>query len=301
MPDNLPRIPNVRFEAYPALPFDSFQLPLDELLIAMANLIEREWPRRYSENQDLKMFLLGTVKIVQTTYNSIRYLAADLPANSDRKLEFAISIPPLARTVLDSLFTIIFIFNDPQARIVWYHKSGWREFFEEHERYKATYSSDPKWADYLSWQETLVNYTRREWGITEEEANNPRRNISWWPNPGKMISDPDTSEERRVYLRYLNDWFYRSLSADSHLSWPGFARRSAFFLNQDEENRINLLKKYKSDAVMTTIALILSLLSEIESEFHFSRAERLKYIWNIISGFSGEAKELYELRYVNRL
>jgi len=60
---------------------------------------------------------------------------------------------------------------------------------------------------------------------------------------------------------------------------------------------MNQLKKYKSDCVITTISLVLALLSEIEGEFHFGRAERLRYIWVTLSGFSGVAKELYEFRY----
>jgi len=301
MSNNLPNIPQVRFEDLPALPFDAIQKPLDDLLLATANLIERSWPQKYAGNEDLKIYLLGSVKILANTYNSIRYLAADKPVNSDRKLEFSVSIPPLSRTILDSLFTFVFIFDDPLNRILWYHKSGWRELVEEHQRYKSTYANNPAWADYLAWGDALINHSRTSFHITEQEAAEPEKHVKWWLNPGKMIKHKDTSEERRNFLQYLNDWFYRNLSADSHLSWPGFARRSAHFLNLDEENRINILKKYKSDCVMTTIVLMLSLLSEIEYEFQFGRAERLQYVWQVISGYSGEAKELYDLRYADKL
>lgn len=182
MSTNLPNIPHIRFEDLPALPFDTIQKPLDDLLLATANSIERSWPQQYSGNDDLKVFLLGTVKILANTYNSIRYLAADKPVNSERKLEFSVSIPPLSRTILDSLFTFVFIFDDPQNRISWYHKSGWRELFEEHQRYKTAYANNPAWTDYLAWGDSLINHTRNNFYITEQEATEPEKHIKWWPN-----------------------------------------------------------------------------------------------------------------------
>ena len=100
---------------------------------------------------------------------------------------------------------------------------------------------------------------------------------------------------------YLNDWFYRELSSASHLSWPGFAHRAAHLLNPDEGQRQNRLRKYKSDCVMTSLVLVLALLSEIECEFRYGRSERLRYVWKLLAGFSGEADEVYKLRYADRL
>ena len=60
MPDDLPKIPSKRLEDYPALPFDTIRKPLDQIMIAMANLIEREWPEEYSE----KARKAGALKIL---------------------------------------------------------------------------------------------------------------------------------------------------------------------------------------------------------------------------------------------
>ncbi len=106
---------------------------------------------------------------------------------------------------------------------------------------------------------------------------------------------------RKNFAVVLNDWFYRNLSSDSHLSWSGYARRFSNFIDADEKDRTNRLMKYKSDCVMTTISLVLALLSEIECEMRFDLSVRLKYVWGILSNFYGEAKELYELRYLNKL
>ncbi len=296
----LPEIPERRFEDYNGVSFSEFREKLDDLLEAVFNLIDRDWPSKYAHNIDLKVILLGTVKITENTYRSIRYLCADRPKSVARKLEFAVSVPPLARTILDSVFNVVYLFDDLDHRLEWYHKSGWREAYEEYLRYRDRYGHDPAWKEYLGWQKAFADYAREQWDITDDEVSNVK-SIQWWPNPGKMARDPHVSQDRRCYLRYLNDWFYKTLSADSHLSWPGFARRSGHFLNNDEEKRLNLLRKYKSDCVTGTISLVLSLLSEIECEFKFGRAQRLKEVWATLGEVVLETKELYEFRYAGRL
>lgn len=298
-PLRLPTLPRLKFDELPELKFSEIRETLDDLLVAMANLIERRWPSEYSQN--LRTVLLGTVKITEITYKSIRYLCADRPEDPVRKLEFAISVPPLSRTILDSVFTVIFLLDNASERLAWYHKSGWRETFEEHQRYQEAYGRDPNWEEYIGWQQAFVEYGRQELGITDAEAANPRREITWWPNPGRMVRNRDTTNSQRDYLRYLNDWFYREMSADSHLSWPGFARRAGHLLNPDEEQRIELLRKYKSDCVMTSITLILCLLSEIEAEFSFGRAQRLKEVWSALTEVFLASREIFEMRYVSRL
>jgi hypothetical protein len=207
MNPRLPEIPQQPFEDLPGLSFTEVRDKIDDLLVAVANLVEREWPAKYADKFALKTILLSMVKITENTYRSIRYLCADRPEDASRKLEFAVSVPPLARTILDSIFTIVYLFADPNSRLEWYYKSGWREAREEYERYKQAYGNDPDWAEYLGWLRAFVDTMQQDWNITDIEAADPKK-IKWWPNPGRMITDSNTSDDRRQYLSYLNDWFY---------------------------------------------------------------------------------------------
>ena len=300
MKDGFREPQDLLFEELPRLSFSEIRDKVDDLLVAMANLIDREWPAKYAETTSLKIILLSMVKITENTYRSIRYLCADRPADVNRRMEFAVSVPPLARSILDSIFTIVFIMDDPSNRLEWYYKSGWREAKEEYERHQQAYGSDPDWEVDLASRKAFVDTMQREWNITNIEATDPKK-IKWWPNPGGMIRDSSTSEDRRDYLRYLNDWFYRTLSADSHLSWPGLARRASHFLDKNEKERINRIQKYKSDCFVTTMVLVLALLSEIEYEFKFGRTGRLKEVWKTLGDSFLESKELYDIRYANLL
>ena len=99
---------------------------LDEALEALKNLIDRDWPRQYAIPGARALFLT-MIKVAINTYQSIRFLAADSPKDSAPPLEFALSIPPLTRSLLDQLFAVVFLTEDPTTRTSWYYKGGWRE------------------------------------------------------------------------------------------------------------------------------------------------------------------------------
>ena len=66
----------------------------------------------------------------------------------------------------------------------------------------------------------------------------------------------------------VDDRFYRDLSQDSHLSWPGLARRAAFLL-LDHPSKYDYEKLYqqKSDAMMDAVVMLLAMLSEIHASY----------------------------------
>ena len=86
--------------------------PLRTLLLATGNKIEREWPAHLRQISGAREFFLLTVRTTEITYRSVLWLAADKPKDPDRKPEFALSIPPLARTILDHLINVVFVLED---------------------------------------------------------------------------------------------------------------------------------------------------------------------------------------------
>ena len=279
-----------------SLPFGTIRTQLEEIMIAVGNKLEREWPKKWIAYPEAAVVLRGTVAVTENTYHTIRILCADPHPHPSVRPEFVVSVPPLARTVLDSLFTVVFLFEDLPVRIKWYLKSGWRELYKEHQRYQQTYGTDPTWLDWLAKQSAFVDQMKIDWRITAKEEADPSK-LPWWPNPGQMIGDKNTSQTRKDYLIYLNDWFYKELSSDSHLSWPGLARRSMHFLNKDRDQRDRDLEKFRSDCLTVTIALLLAVLSEIQIELGYDLSERLKYIWGILKPGFLMVRELYEYRY----
>jgi hypothetical protein len=280
----------------PQLPFDTIRIQLETVFIAVGNKLEREWPRKWSAYPEAAVVLRGTIAVTENTYHTVRILCADPHPHPSVRREFVVSVPPLARTVLDSLFTVVFLFEDLPSRIKWHLKSSWREITAETDRYRRAYGSDPTWSQWLSQRKAFLDQMKVDWKITTEEQANPAI-IPWWPTPGQMKRHNDTSQTRTDYLSYLDDWFYKELSSDSHLSWPGLAKRSMHFFNKDREHRDQDLDKFRSDCFTVTVALALAVLSEIQVELGYDLKERLKYIWGILNPGFLMVRELYEYRY----
>lgn len=281
----------------PTIPFGAFHPQLDTAATAIFNKLEREWPAKWPSDTGGPAILRATVAVSQNTYRSVVFLCADGPEGG-RRPEFSLSGVPLARTVLDSLFTLVALFHDFKVQVDRFYRGGWREIREELSRYQEKFGSDPHWADWLCGFADLVERFKTQIGITPDEEVNLKKRIPYWPTPGQLQKDPRLSAERKKYLEYLTAWFYREMSSDSHLSLPGLARRSAPLLTGDVAG----LDKHRSDCVMVTAVLLLAVLSEIQIEAQWpDMGPRLQYVWSLVGSVWEQAKELLEMRYADRL
>jgi hypothetical protein len=270
---------------------------LDTIQIAAANKIERDPIPLLLQVPRARSTLESLLRLSTNTYRTIRYICADKPPDHARKLEYAVSAPPLIRTILDALFSIVFLFDDLPNHVDWFWKSGWRELSETHDRYTNAYAADPAWQDFLSWHRQFLDGLQSDCQVTAAEVQNPKL-VNWWPNPGQMLRYATLSPSRKQLLQHLNDWFYRALSAESHMSAFGLMRRAGHIIDAgDAEARVAVLEKYKSDCVITTVTLLTALVSELEVELDLGLNERAKYLWGVLVPFWGASQEVYDLRY----
>jgi len=283
------------------LDFKLIGRPIDTLLIAFDNTLQREWPAKWQGLNDARLLVHGSVAVNATTYQLIKFLCKDRFIDPFQTRKFVTSIPPLTRSILDSLFALVFLFDDVPAKSEMFAKGGWRELCEETERTERDYGSNPKWIEALK--------KRREYMEAMRAARNlppcgpEASRLPFWPTPGQMIRSNQLSDDRKQYLTYLNDWYYRDLSSSAHLSFPGLILRSKpllTWLGDDESTEVDL--KFLRGVFMTqTLCLLLALLSEVQIEARFAFADRLKYVWRILVEHFDVAKEIYEIRYEPRL
>lgn len=287
------------------LDFGLVQPQLTELLFATGNWIERSWPgKRRSHakaHEGTRALLLNFARSTENSWRSAAYLCADIPKDPARRPEYVLSVSPLTRTILEALCTTIFVFGDLEARVAWFYKSGWREVREESLRVKERYGDDPEWEPYLSAVGALLDTTRVQWGVSDDEAANPSL-IKRFPIPDRMISQKGLARDRREQIQYFLDWYYRKMSQDAHLSWPGLARRAGVFLPATElADRENIIARARADILGTLAAVCLAFVSEMEVECRFGMAAKATYAWTILSDFSPDTKELYERFYQTHL
>jgi len=234
-------------------------------------------------------------------FSTIRYFCAEKPEDPARRISFASSAPPLLRSMLDEIFTVIFLGEDVPARVQWYYKAGWRELREEYDRHAQRYAGKPGWDAWLAEWTRVFDATQADWGITAQEAAK-LSTIPWWPTPSQMITANRVGADARTFLEYMRDWFYREFSQEDHLSLPGLIRRASNFLQPPDEPRTeNTWKKLRSDWVTYALVLFLAFLTEMVLLCGFDLRDRCAYLWGVLREYSPIAAEVYEARYQTKL
>jgi hypothetical protein len=208
----------------------------------------------------------------------------------------ALAVPPLARVILDALYTCIFLFEDLPARADWYICAGWRELAESTDRAKRDYASEPDWAEYLAQADHNLEKISKLIGKSEVEL----RNTDWWPTPPQMkrrVKDSDTV----AFFAYLDDWYYREFSQISHGTLPGLIR-TAGALRDLAKGETTKVKQARGYHFMQVVMLLITLYSEIDTDLKIGVTADLRYLWEMLKQHYPFASEIYDRRdYVNRL
>ena len=135
--------------------------------------------------------------------------------------------------------------------------------------------------------------------ITKNERRNPKT-IPYWKHPFELKDEQTAS---RPFLRYLNNWLYNDTSAQAHLSCGGLIMISPFLLadlvgGQNQEMvEGRAMQQYRYLHISRTMIVTLAIASEMDSYFRLRNEDRLKYIWNVLTNNSEEAREMWEHRY----
>jgi len=68
--------------------------------------------------------LNAMVRFTKNTYDAVRYLVADTPEDHNRKPNYVLIVPAVNRQLLDLLFTLVYMFDDYDARALEYERAG---------------------------------------------------------------------------------------------------------------------------------------------------------------------------------
>ena len=287
------------------MPFKEIDEPLRKLLKKFANLIDREWPSSVSREGGTHIVFHSFVLVADTTYRTIIWICAEKPDLVGRDPQFVLSVPPLARTILDQLFTVCFLSEDIEGRSFSYFKAGWREIKEKDIRERQRYSSEQNWENILGSNVHLLSMLGELAKLTDAERATHSL-IKRFPNPGRM-HEQCTSSSLKDYLIFLNDWYYKQSSQESHLSATGLITRafpqvlvhSGLIPEQSHQEHLD---KARSSSVVTSVTLTVALLSEIQGVLKFpSIFQELSYLWTLLGKHWKDPEDLYKRRYQSLL
>jgi hypothetical protein len=269
--------------------------PLNTLLVAVGNKIDREWPPAIPCHDSSPTYLRGFVAIARNVFQTMLYFCRD----ASPKLVYAKSAAPLARVVLEALFSVTFLLEDLPGRTAWFEKAGWRAMLEDLQRYRSAYGSDPAFSEYIGRLEKHIENGKTFFRLTADEIANPTT-IDRWPLPSRMKKHT-TNPDLAAHFQYLEDWYYGNLSQDAHVSWLGFVRHTAGMLDLVDRDLTDDLQREKLRVVSMTCTLLLALVSEIEMNLKFGLAGRVKVLWGITNEASLMSRELHARRFEGKL
>lgn len=290
----------------PPLNAKQVQPDLENLLIAIPNLIDRDWPPAYSTIPDGQILFYTRLSLVRNTYETLMWLLVE-STQDPRRDNLFISASPLVRTLFEELIALIFIFHDLPSLNEAFRLTGYNEVIRQRNHALKYHKNDPKWESEIArldnWVVKLENTMPVPPALIGKSTN-------YWPTPGSTLKEikkkyPNSSS--RDFVEYLNSWMYRSLSADSHLSYQGLIRRGSFFAGKElrkhfgeEKARENLKKTreaYRMEMIWTTFTLLLAICSEVEFHFSFGRLGKILWLWESFVGTSDLSREFYDRRY----
>lgn len=288
--------------------YSLIQDPLEKLCVATSNLLEREWDERYRKVNSARVIFFQSFRIAFNTYATIFFIIADEPM-PERRPVFALSLPPLVRSLFEQLIAFIFLIQDIPTHIPWLLKTGYNEYRIQLDHIQKYHGTKDKWKPYIQELKDQLVLQEATGVMSTAEIKNPSQ-IGRWPTPGKMLQKleklPNTSQQTLEYIAYLNSWLYRELSGQTHLNLSGILQRGVYFSTEEakrffgnnwEEERAEKLEEYKQNQIWLAIVLMLSIVSEIEAHFHFGRNEKARYLWAILIEYSDIALDFWEARY----
>ena len=107
----------------------TFQRPLEQLAEVIAQKVKREAPKLLSAPLYVALDLHVLIRQAIYTYNLLFYVNADERRETDCYWRIAYSIVtlPLIRNMIDSLYNVTAILQDPSTNGPWFRKSGYKK------------------------------------------------------------------------------------------------------------------------------------------------------------------------------
>lgn len=278
-PKNLPKLEKIDFKL--------INNPLEKIIKKFINLLKYE--NRSPKNFNLNLW--GLLESSYITYKAVRKLIAEDP-------KYPVQAQILSRSILDSLFNICLLVEDPNIYSRQFELAGYVSWRKEYERRKIEYENDPRFKELIDLFQEYIEKGAEYYNLSNEEKENPEKYIKRWPIPSRILNKKVIkSTEKREFLQKIYKEHYGEISEVSHQTFTGMAM--GVYANIPEEHWYP--EKIGSDALYRCILFLLMILSEIDVEMKYKQNQKLKYIWTILSSFFLEAKEYYNIRYDNLL
>jgi len=283
----------------------TFQKPLGQIAEVLAQKMKREAPKLLAAPGFVAFDLHVLIRQAMYTYDLIFYLNADDRRETDCywKPAYTVVILPLIRNMIDCVYNITTILQDPGRNGPWFRKSGYKNFLKGIDEDQARYGGKPEWDEWISRGRGEITWDLRNNGLTVADVLTEKQ----WPTLGKFINSPQrggTFTPHQLFLKTLVYGPWREYSAMAHGTSDGLLRTAIFYITDSlpheerpklDDGHLRLLSMHISQAA----AILLCIVTEVQAHFHFDGAnidERIHKMWDALMP-AFVVKELFSERY----
>lgn len=283
----------------------TFQPQLRSLAETLAYKVEREGPsvplRPDFVSADITMLMRQAIN----TYDLFFFINADERRDKEPgwKVAYSAVIMPLIRCMIDCLYNITAILDNPGEKAYQFRASGYKLALLALDDDEKRYGTDSTWAAHIAKHRGLFDLGMRANGFTlaDVEAAKIWPTMSGYLRPEKGI--PLTSHQD--FLKRLTLGFWQEYSGIAHATFQGLMFTGLFYIPEKvtPEEQQQFQDSIESMLFMTmtrVAAVLLSILTEVQAHCRFRGArinQRLHEVWNALTPSAREVKELYDERY----
>lgn len=292
--------------SFPKIDLDAktFQYKLEELTSTIAYKVQREGEQKGLKPGFVAVDIYFQIRLANQIYNLFFYLNADArrKEDCDWKVAYSAVILPLARTMIDCLYNVTAILQDPAYYGRWFRKSGYRRFLEALDEDERRYRGQPRWDEYIAKYRGMTSLSMRADSLDENEA----RATQPWLTLGRYVDDTKQGfqPKHQSFLKTLTLGFWREYSGISHATFNGLLPIALFLAPRDLPHELRPNVDTASDGMISlhiarVSAVLLCVLTEVQASCRFDGArinQRLHEIWDVLIHIP-EIRELYDERY----
>lgn len=286
----------------------TFQRQLETLAEVLAQKLRREAPKLLGPTPGyVSLDLHVMLREMIYTYNLFFYVNADERVEKDPhyRRQYSVVMLPLIRNMIDCLYNITSILQDPAVKGAEFRASGYKAKLAAFDEDAARYAGEPKWDEWIARGRAFLREDMRNSGFRESEVVK----ASQWPTLGRYIKAPEsggTFTPHQQSLKLLTYGPWREYSALAHATFDGLLETAATYivdmLPHEERPQVDRIHPIRlSTHISQAAGVLISVITELQAYFHFGDAgarisERIHEVWNaLLPTFT--VKELYEQRY----
>lgn len=289
----------------------SFQHDLASLAQTTVEKVFREgvsqsgWPPFVSED------IATMLRYSRSVYNLMFYLNADERRRDDPNwsIQYGVSAISLIRSLIDCLYNVTAILQNPAERGAAYRRSGLRRVLNDLEDDRQTYAGQPEWEEWIDKRKAAVELLIGMSGFTMDSVMKQ----PYWQTLGTYLGAKQPSgahSDHQQFLKTFTHLEWRQYSALSHGAFEAFVGHlgslpvgayymTDFFPHEVRPKIDQTFEQFLSTHIGRAATVLLSILTEIQAYCKFEGAninQRLLKVWATLMPLF-EAKEVYDLRY----